>query len=83
MQPFNIVFKLPDARLFMGGGFDVYPEFGGTIYCRCDAHYDVYRRLRPRPIAFSIFFSVLEAIAFAFAAPSSKISSSSGESINA
>lgn len=39
-------------------------------------------RLRPKPIAASIFLSVSLAIALAFTAPWSKYSSSSGESIN-
>lgn len=39
-------------------------------------------RLRPSPIAASIFASVADAMALAFSAPWSKIASSSGESIN-
>lgn len=46
-------------------------------YCSADSY-----RLRPSPIAASIFASVADAMALAFSAPRSKIASSSGESIN-
>lgn len=67
----------------MVGSMELFTWYIRALYSYRFTLRAIYRRFRPKPMAFSIFLSVLEAMAFAFSAPASKISSNSGESINA
>lgn len=79
----SFIYELFFSWLQMANGLALYYTYTGfRTVCRFFHCVDYYRFL-PKPIAFSIFLSVFEAMALAFSAPSSKMASNSSETNNA
>lgn len=74
-----IIFKLPNARLFMARRLFLYFKRTGIVFNGNFINCVIYFDIRPIPIAISIFLTVSLAMALAFSAPSSKILSNSSE----